>query len=151
MPQPPTTPILARELVRNIPFAAQKTFNTDGVVMPVLAPAATLVATFDIGLAVTDPNQFLSPAALPGGTPAQHAVGPFMDVVAFADVVGQFELFYAVDYTCTYRSFGVTAVPAATLVNVSGLRITARFCQVVYTNLAAGNAVVELGCYVRST
>lgn len=145
MPQPPSSPFISRELVREIPFAAQKTFKNAA-----LANGATMVAAFDIALAVTDPNQFLTPATLPSADPTQHAIGPFLDWVVFSDVAVSVLTEYAVDYTCSYHELSTILVPGGTLTNMSALRITARFCRVTLTNSSGGNADVEFGCYVRS-
>ena len=68
MPQPPSTPVIARELVRVIPFASQKTFAA------VVANAGTLSAEFDVGASVTDINQFLA-GGFPGTTGFGWATG----------------------------------------------------------------------------
>jgi hypothetical protein len=145
MPQPPVTPFQARQLTRVIPFAAQRTFNNAA-----LANGGTLIAAFDTGIAVTDPNQFLVPATLPSADPIQHAIGPLLDALVFSVGVGSLLVEYAVDYTCSFRSVAPTAVPAGTATNISGLRITGRLVRVTFTNTSGAPSAVELGVYVRS-
>jgi len=145
MPQPPTTPLISRELVRFIPFAAQDTFQAAA-----LAAAGTFVAEFDVGLAVTDSNQFLT-GAFPGAANPPVAVGPFLDVLAFSAGAGSIQVEYAVDLSCAYRALTPVVVPATTPVNISGLRITGRFVRVTYTNTSGGVALTEFGVYIRST
>ena len=149
MPQPPASPVLSRELVRTLPFRAQRTFRSAA-----LAAGGTLVAAFDIGLAVTDPAQFIggveNAALNPSADLTQHAVGPWLDWLAFSDQNGSIAVDYAVDYTCAYRNAFLTALTATVLVNASGLRITGRFVRVTYTNTAAVPALVEFGVYVGS-
>jgi hypothetical protein len=146
MPQPPTTPVIARELVRVIPFAAQKTFAQ------VVANAGTLQAEWDVGSSTTDPNQFLAGAA-PGAANPPHAVGPWLDSLIFSPVAGSLLVEFAVDTGCLYRSIATSAVAAGVASNISGLRITGRFVRVTYTNTSGGGSVtnVELGIYVRSS
>lgn len=149
MPQPPTDPLLSRELVRVLPFAAQRTFRNAA-----LANGATLVAAFDVGLRITDVNQFIgaaiNPALNPSADPTQNAVGPFLDAVVFSDGSGTLLVDYAVDYTCGYRTFVNTIIAANTPHNISGLRITGRFVRVTYTNTQGAPTLTELGVYVRS-
>jgi len=150
MPQPPGRPIISRELVRVIPFAAQRTFRDAAG-----GAGETYIAAFDIGLVVTDVNQFIgsveNPALNPSADPTQFAVGPFLDALAFTTGAGGGSILveYAVDYTCTYRAIATTAVPASTATNISGLRITGRFVRCTLTNVTAA-AVVEFGVYIRS-
>lgn len=146
MAQPPTTPVLARELVRVIPFAAQKTFAQ------VVANAGTLSAEFDVAAAVTDSNQFLS-GGFPGAANPPHAVGPYLDALVFSPVAGTLLVEYAVDLGCLYRSIANSGVAAGVASNISGLRITGRFVRLTYTNTSgAGSGTnVELGIYVRSS
>ncbi len=151
MAQPPVDPVITRELVRVIPFATQKSF-----VNAALAAGGTFVWEFDVGLAVTDPNQFLalpSVASAPTNStvPPQIAVGPWLDVVAYSfATAGSITVEYAADVTCAYRTLTPQAVAANTLTNISGLRITGRFCRVTYTNTGVAVSLCELGIYVRS-
>jgi len=149
MPQPPVRPVLSRELVRIIPFAAHRTFN-----VAALANGATLIAAFDISLAVTDVNQFIggveNPALNPSADATQFAVGPYLDAMVFCAGNGSVLIEYAVDYTCLYRSVNTTLVPAATLTNFAGIRITGRFVRVTFTNLSGAAALTEFGVYIRS-
>jgi hypothetical protein len=147
MAQPPATPINPpRTLVRNIPFAAQKTF-----VNAALANGGTMVAEFDIALAVSDQNQLLA-GAFPGITNPPKAIGPFLDAVGFSVGAGRIDVEYAVDLGCSYRfAMPGTIVPANTLTNISGLRITGRFVRITYTNTSGAPQNTEFGVYIRST
>ncbi|HLB37478.1 MAG TPA: hypothetical protein VJL31_12980 [Gemmatimonadales bacterium] len=145
MPQPPVTPIISRELVRFIPFAAQRTFRSAA-----LANGGTFVAEFDVSLAVTDPNQFLA-GAFPGAANPPVAVGPNLDAAWFSDQAGQVVIEYAIDLSCTYRVVNTTIVVANAFGNYSGTRITGRFVRVTFTNNSGVAAVVEFGVYIRST
>jgi hypothetical protein len=131
--------------VREVPFAAQRTFRS-----PALAAAGTLIAAFDIGLKVTDRSQFLAPATNPSADPTQHAIGSMLDVLVFTDGPGLLLIEFAVDYTCAYRQISSIVIPASIPANVSGLRITGRFCRVTFTNTDAIAHLVEFGSYVRS-
>jgi hypothetical protein len=146
MPQPPATAYLSRELVRFIPFAAQRTF-----VNAALGNGATFVAEFDVALRVSDVNQLLTGAFPGGGTQPPVAVGPFLDALAFSAGAGSITVDYAVDRDCSYRQIAATVVPAGTATNISGLRITGRFVRITYTNTSGGAALAEFGAYVRST
>lgn len=155
MGQPPTTPIISRELVRFIPFAAQKTFQSAA-----LAAAGTFVAEFDLFTAVSDRNQQLTynpttglaTGAFPGATNPQIAVGPLLDAAAFSvTTAGSILVEYAVDLTCAYRTVVTSVVPIGAFTNISGLRVTARFVRVTYTNTGGVNSLVEFGVYIRST
>jgi len=145
MPQPPTTPVISRELVRVIPFAAQRTFAQ------VVANAGTLQAEFDVGASVTDANQFLA-GAVPGAANPPHAVGPLLDALIFSPVVGTILVEFAVDTGCLYRSIATSGVAAGIASNISGLRITGRFVRCTFTNTSGAGSVtnVEFGIYVRS-
>lgn len=147
MAQPPATPINPpRTLVRNIPFAAQKTFQNAA-----LANNGTFVAEFDVALAISDRNQFLS-GAFPGAANPPKAIGPFLDAVGFSAGAGRIDVEYAVDLSCSYRfAMPGTVVPANTLTNISGLRITGRFVRITFTNTSGGAALSEFGVYIRST
>lgn len=140
----PASLLLSRELVRVLPFAAQKTARNAA-----LANAGTIVAAFDVGLAVTDGNQFLV-GANPSADPTQSGVGPNLDALAFSDGAGTLLVEFAVDASCSYRQISNSVVPAGTAVNISGLRITGRFVRVTYTNTSGAAALVEFGVYVRS-
>lgn len=146
MAQPPTTPIISRELVRFIPFAAQRPFRSAS-----LAGAGTFVAEFDVGLTVTDRNQFLT-GSFPGVANPPIAVGPLLDALAFTAGAngGTMLVEFAVDLSCAYRAIANTVVPSATPTNISGLRITGRFVRVTFTQ-GAGAGLAEFGAYVRST
>lgn len=146
MPQPPTTPVLARELVRFLPFAAQKTF-----VNAALADSASLAAEFDVARPVTDRNQLLGGAFPGGGGQPPQAVGPYLDALVYATGAGQLLVEYAVDRGCLYRQIALSVVPATTAVNISGLRITGRFVRCTFTNKSGAPVAVEFGVYIRST
>lgn len=158
MPQPPTIAILPKEDVRVIPSLSQRTF------MDAAAGAGeTYVWEFDLGARLTDANQFLSAAVAPtnssttagGGagpqTTPQLALGVFLDALLFCTGAGGATLTveYAVDVTCAYRTFSVTAVPQNTLANISGLRVTGRFVRITATNVTAA-ATIEFGVYIRN-
>jgi len=150
MAQPPTTPLLTRELVRGLPFAAQRTFNNAA-----LANGGTLVAAFDVGLVVSDVNQFIGAAinaALnPSADATPFAIGPFLDAGWFSSGAGTITTQFAIDYTCSYRNVAPpVAVAASTWGNISGLRITGRFARVTFTNTSGGPVAVEFGVFVRS-
>ncbi len=141
---PLSTPHIPRQLVKPLPSAAH--FET---VNAALGPAGTIQVAYDVALAVTDRNQ-LGLGAVPGTPTARIAIGPFLDVVAFSNQTGTIRVEYGVAGG-SYRELAVTAVPANILTNISGLRITARFVRITYTNTAAVAALVEFGAYVRST
>lgn len=166
MSQPPQFPILAHENVRNIPALSQKTFYDES------AGAVEFFAwEFDLGLRVTDPNQFIvqpNPAVLTtyaptgGGTLAgggagpqttpQPAIGPWLDWVVYTDGAGggQMTVQYAVDAApCSYVNIFDNAIPSGIITNSSGLRVTGRFVRLVFRNNTAG-AVVQCGYYIRS-
>jgi hypothetical protein len=144
MAQPPTTPFLARQLVRTIPFAAQFTAKN-----PSLANNGTIVAEFDVAIHSTDANSFLT-GAFPGGTPIP-ATGQNLDALVFTvNGAGTLLVEFAVDLSCTYRAISNSVVPAATATNISGLRITGRFVRITFTNTSGGPSSVEFGAYVRS-
>ena len=145
MPQPPATPLIAKQLVRSLPFAAQRTFRT-----AVLATAGTHVAEWDVGRRITDPGQFLA-GAFPGAAIVPVAVGPNLDALWFSDQAGLVTVEYAVDQGCAYRTLFQSVVGANVPGNISGLRITGRFTRVTYLNNSGVNALVEFGVYVRST
>lgn len=155
MPQPPATPLISRELVRVLPFAAQATFLAGfGSGNPTIVNGGTLVAMFDVSASITDGNQLLP---IIGGLPAaaaniRFAVGPLLDWVLFADQASSVTIDYAVDGGCAFRNVLTTGVPPNTLTNVAGARITGRFLRVTYTNTSGGAAAnVEFGIYVRSS
>jgi hypothetical protein len=145
MAQPPTSAVLARELVRPLPFAAQSVTRNAS-----LGIAGTIVAEFDVASRVTDRNQRLT-GAFPGATNPLTAIGPLLDAVVFSAAAGTLLVEYAVDLSCSYRQVSNSVVPASTLVNISGLRITGCFCRVTFTMGAGGPALVEFGAFVRST
>jgi hypothetical protein len=154
MPQPPTTPVQARGLVRAVPFCAQSTYAA-----LVIAPGGSRPVEWDVAAGITDVGQLLT-GAFPGGGPQiAHATGPFLDAAVYstATVAGEAGLLtveYAIDRGCTYHLVTPgTAVPDLTFVNISGLRITGRFVRVTLHNPAANtnNLTVEFGVYVRST
>lgn len=142
----PANPYLSRQLVRAIPSCTQKTFRNAAA-----GVGQTFIAEFDVALAVSDPNQFLG-GAFPGGAQPQSAIGPFLDAVCFdTGALGASILIeYAVDQSCTYRTFNTSAVPQNTLTNIAGLRVTARFVRVTFTN-GSGGATIEAGVWIRSS
>jgi len=140
----PASLLLSRELVRVLPFAAQKTVRNAA-----LANAGTIVAAFDVGISVTDANQFLT-GAFPSADATQPAVGPNLDALVFSVGAGTLLVEFAVDVSCSYRQISNSVVPASTAVNISGLRITGRFVRITFTNTSGGASLVEFGAYVRS-
>jgi hypothetical protein len=144
----PASLYLSRQLVRVMPFATQKTFVTGAA-----GGGAQFVAEFDVAQVVTDANQLLAGAA-PIGTLVgiQFAIGPFLDAVIFDNGAGgaTITVNYAVDKGATYRLFNTTVVPASTLTNIAGLRVTARFVQVIFTNITPA-ATLEAGVWLRSS
>lgn len=144
MAQPPVNPVLARQLVRVIPFTAQRT-----IVNSALGNGSTLTAEFDVGVRSTDVNQLLT-GAFPGATNPLPAIGPFLDALVFSNGSGTLLVQYAVDRGASYRQISNSVVPANTAVNISGLRITGRFVLVTFTNTSGGVSSVEFGAYVRS-
>lgn len=147
MAQPPTTPIMARELVRAVPFV------TPYIYIGNIAPSASVSAEFDTVAGFADPNLYNSVGAYPGtNAPKVHAVGPYLDAGVYASLATSLLVEYAVDRGASYRAFGqVSTITQQTFTNISGLRITGRFVRVTLTNLSAVAAVaVEFGVYVRS-
>jgi len=146
MPQPPDTPLIARELVRFIPFASQRT-----VVNVALAAAGTIVAEFDAAAGITDANQLLA-GAFPGAANPQRVVGPNLDAGAFSvTTAGTMLVEFAIDRGCAYRTVTTAIVAIGAFSNISGLRITARFVRVTYTNTGGVASLVEFGVFIRST
>jgi hypothetical protein len=152
----PATLFLTRELTRTIPFTSQKTFN-----VATLPASNTLGVAFDVGIRTTDRNQLIGGAG--GAAPSvafvtnqfapiltQQAIGTVVDVLAFSTGIGSITVFFAVDSTCVYRALPTVAVPASTLTNISDLRVTGRYCLVVFTNTSGGNSLTEFGAYTRS-
>ena len=163
MPQPPTTPVQSRELVRAVPFCGQKTYAGTGPSALILAPAGAIAVQWDVAYpGLTDANQLLTgdyPGAGGPLVPLPHATGPMLDAAAYvtAAVAGEGGLLtveYAIDRGCAFHLVNPgTVVPALTFVNISGLRITGRFVRVTLANPATntGNLTAEFGVYVRST
>jgi hypothetical protein len=159
VPQPPTTPVQARELVRSVPFCAQKTYAAL-VLNPLGGAGDSVSVEWDIAQGITDAGQLLT-GAFPGAVAgAPHATGPYLDAAVYstATVAGSAALLtveYAIDRGCAYRLVTPgTAVPDLTFVNISGLRITGRFVRVTLENqdAVAGHTItVEFGVYVRSS
>lgn len=141
----PASLFMSRELTRVMPFTAQKTFVQAGALA-----GQTFVALFDIAVSTTDPNQLLSGAS-PAGS-IQPAIGPLLDAVCFTDGAGGATMLveFQVDKGAALRTLVNTGVPVSTLTNISGLRITARYCKVTFTNVTAG-ALIECGAWVRSS
>lgn len=146
MAQPPTQPIMARGIMRAVPFICLRTFNG------VLGAGGSVSAEFDTVAGFADPNQFNNVGAFPSGAQATHAVGPFLDAGVFCDVATSLLVEFAIDRACAYRTVApASAIAASTFENISGLRITARFVRVTLTNTTGGaSTVTEFGIYVRS-
>ena len=163
MPQPPTTPVQARELVRSVPFCAQSTHaGAAGLAPTIIHRNDGLAVEWDVAAGITDANQLLGgnyPGLAGAVTPLPHATGPFLDAAVFstATVAGEAGLLtveYAIDRGCVFHLVTPgTAVPDLTFVNISGLRITGRFVRVTLYNPAANtnDLTVEFGVYVRSS
>jgi len=160
MPQPPTIPILAHENVRTIPALTQRVFQSAAA-----GAASTFIWEFDLGLRITDANQFISALVAPanstttagGGagpqTTPQPAIGPFLDALVFTSGAGGGSLL--VEYSvcaspCNYRAISSTVVGTGVAVNISGLRVTGRFVRLTFTNVTAGSTI-EAGYYIRNT
>jgi hypothetical protein len=142
----PASLYLSRQLVRVMPFATQKTFvNTNAL------GGTTFIAEFDVALVVTDANQLLA-GAFPSGARPQSAIGPFLDAVCFDTGLGGATILieYAVDQGALYRQLNTSVVPQNTLTNISGLRVTARFVRVTFTNVTFGSTI-ECGVWLRSS
>jgi hypothetical protein len=129
-----------------MPFAAQKTF-----VVAAAGAGSTSVAEFDVAQVVTDASQLLA-GALPSVGAIQFAIGPLLDAVCFDTGLGGATILieYAVDRGAAYRTFNTTVVPQNTLTNIAGLRVTARFVRVTFTNVTAA-ATIEAGVWLRSS
>lgn len=148
MAQPPSRPLMPREVVRAVPFVTPRTF-----LGPLGAPGSSVSAEFDTLAGFADSNSFNTVLAYPGtDTPKTHAVGPWLDAAVFADGLTLLRVEYSIDRGCSYRQVAPdTAIAASTFTNISGLRITGRFVRVTLINNAASGAVnVEFGIYVRS-
>lgn len=146
---PLSSPHIGRDMVRALPFNALKEFAEN------VANAGTLIAAFEIGSTMADRNQ-LGTSPAPASSPFS-ATGPYLDAVVFSAAVGSLLVEYAIG-----KGFGVaaptyhavtpaTVVPASTLTNISGLRVTARYVRVTFTNTSGAAADTELGVYIRST
>jgi hypothetical protein len=158
MPQPPTTPVQARELVRAVPFCAQRTYA--GLV---IQPSGSVTVEWDVAAGITDVGQLLTgayPGAGGAAVPLPHATGPWLDAAVYSTAAtagdpGLLTVEYAIDRGCAYRLVTPgTAVPDLTFVNISGLRITGRFVRVTFSNptpTALHTLTIELGVYVRSS
>jgi len=159
MPQPPTLPVIAKELVRIVPALSQRTFNDQAA-----GAGETFVWEWDLALRLTDTGQFINANPAPanstttagGGagpqTTPQPAFGPYLDAAAFCDGAGgaTITIEYAIDANpFNYRTIAVTVVPQNVFTNISGLRVTARFVRVTVTNVTAAS-VLEAGSYIRN-
>jgi hypothetical protein len=140
---PLSAPYITRQLVRPLPSSTQLEQVTT------LANAATIQVAFDVALAVTDRNQAPPPGPAPGTPTPRVAIGPLCDVVVFSAGVGTLLVEYGVAGG-SYHTLSQTAVPAATLVNISGLRVTARYVRITFTNTSGGAQLTEFGAYIRS-
>jgi len=162
MPQPPTTPVIAKENVRIVPALAQRTFQSAAE-----GAGATRVWEWDLGTRITDANEFTgvaifapantatTGAGVAGAGPQvvpQPAFGPFLDAGAFCSGAGgaTITVEYAIDSSpFNYRTVAVTIVPQNVFTNISGLRVTGRFVRVTFTNVTAA-ALIEFGSYIRN-
>lgn len=146
MAQPPTTPIMARELTRTIPFVTPIIYTGN------VADGSSVSAEFDTVEGFADINLFAQTGAFPGtNVPKLHAVGPWLDAAIFADRVTSLLVEYAIDRGDPYHQVtGATNIPASSFQNISGLRITGRFVRVTLSNASGAAAAVAFGVYVRS-
>jgi len=145
MAQPPSRPVMARSVVRSIPFVVPTIF------IGALGAGASTDAEFDTLQGFAEPTMFASTGAFPGvDVPKKHAVGPYLDVGAWCAAASSILVEYAIDRGALYRApVPATVVPAGGFVNISGLRITGRFVRVTLTDGGAGGNV-ELAVLVRS-
>jgi hypothetical protein len=158
MAQPPTTPVQARELVRAVPFCAQKTYAALAI-----GVGGAVAVQWDLAAGITDAGQLLTgdyPGAGGAAAPIEHATGPFLDAAAFitsapAGGGALLTVEYSIDRGCPYRLVTPgTGIPNLTFVNIAGLRVTARFVRVTLANLAGVGGptlTVDFGVYVRSS
>jgi len=147
MAQPPTVPIMARELTRAVPFVTPQTFIGDVV------PAGNHFFEFDTLLGFADPNLFDQVSAFPGtNAPKLAAVGPWLDAAVFGDQNTSLRVEYAIDRGDTYHAvIPDTNILANQFQNISGLRITGRFVKVTVFNLSVvAHLNLSFGAYVRS-
>lgn len=159
MPQPPTLPVIAKELVRICPSLSQNTVRDAAA-----GAGEVFVWEWDLALRLTDTGQFIgalpAPAnsttiagggAGPQATP-QPAFGPFLDVIAFCTGAGGASITVEISVDASpfsYRTQAITIVPQNVLTNIAQLRITGRFVRITLTNVTAA-AVVEFGSYIRN-
>lgn len=139
---PLSAPFVERTLVQNLPAVSSVEQVTT------LANLATINFDFDIVGRLTDPNRI--PAGVEPTLVSLDAVGPFLDALVFSNAALTLEVFYAVS-TGAFRRVTSTGVAAGIATNISGLRITARYCRVQLSNASGGVASYELGVYVRSS
>jgi hypothetical protein len=149
MAQPPDRPIMSRLLVRATPFVTPRTFQG------ALGIGATVSAQFDTLEGFADPNFFNNVGAWPGAASVDpgevtKAVGPWLDAAVYSTQACALRVEYAVDRGCAYHQMIPDIhIPLLTFQNISGLRITGRFIQVLLV-MGAVAGVVEFGVYVRS-
>lgn len=162
--------IIARQLVRSVPFVTPRTFNGALGAFADGGLASSVSAEFDTVDGYTDPALFNTTGTFPGVNTAKiRAVGPWLDALIWNDQPVVLRVEYAVDRACAYHAPAPdTAVAASTSVttaqfgtvstatNISGLRITGRFTRVTVFNNSANVAGthpacnIEFGIYVRS-
>jgi hypothetical protein len=132
----------ARTIVRAQPYRTQQTLVASAV-----ANAGTLQNTYDVSSVVSDRNQLKA-----GLVNSLACVGPFLDVMVFSDQLGTLDIQIAVDRGGGFRTMlsGLIAVPASSMTLVTGLRIPARYVNVVFTNTSGVGATVDFGTYVGS-
>lgn len=146
MAQPPTSAVMARELVRSVPFI------TPFVYIDTLAAGGTVSAEFDTVGGFADPNLYKQTGAYPGTNTAKiHAIGPWLDAAVYANLAASLLVEYSIDRGDAYHYIApATAIPVQTLINISGLRITGRFVRLTLTNTGGAPNAVSFGVYVRS-
>lgn len=138
------TSFQSRNLVRAQPYKTQQT-----VIQQTVANLATVSFVFEISSVLCDRNQLHA-----GIINSLPSVGPYLDAFVLVDVGGcTWDVKCAADatggfYTILAAPIALAAgTPAAT---IAGLRIPARYGQLLFTNLSGGNAVVDMGAYLGS-
>jgi hypothetical protein len=138
-----TSTLQSRQLVRSQPYGTQKVY-----IQQIVANNGVLEASFDISVVIADRNQLAAQASVTGVA----SVGPYLDVMVLSDVIGTVDILFQVDNGGLARSVLAAPLPVAagTVLTVSGLRVTARYVYVDYTNTSGGNATTDFGCFMRS-
>lgn len=135
--------IPARNLVRSVPFAAQKTYLQSSVLNN-----GTLSVIFDIALVTTDPNQFANQTSVS----SLPTVGPILDALLVSNHIGTLDVLVAVDAGGTFYSILAAPQPIAANIpgQINGLRVPGRYVELLYTNTSGVTALTDFGGYMRS-